>query len=83
MTGLLRTILILVILYYGFKFLMRYIFPLFVKRTIDKMEDRMREEYEAQQPKAPEGEVSIDKMPKKDKPNKSDMGEYIDYEEIE
>ena len=83
MTGLLKTILILLIVYYGFKFLMRYIFPLFVKRTINKMEDRLRKEYEAQQPQAPEGEVSINKVPKKEQKAKNNQGEYIDYEEIE
>jgi hypothetical protein len=29
------------------------------------------------------GEVSIDKMPKKNKPSNSNVGDYIDYEEVE
>ena len=30
-----------------------------------------------------EGSVSIDKMPSKNKKSKSDVGEYVDYEEID
>ena len=30
-----------------------------------------------------EGSVSIDKMPSMDKKSKSDVGDYVDYEEID
>ena len=30
-----------------------------------------------------EGDVSIDKMPKKNKPKSDNLGDYVDYEEID
>jgi len=36
--GFLRTLLIIVLCYYAFKFAMRYLFPLFVVRMAKKME---------------------------------------------
>ena len=33
--------------------------------------------------KSNEGEVTIDKMPKNKKNTKSNIGDYVDYEEIE
>jgi hypothetical protein len=34
-------------------------------------------------PEEKEGSISIDKMPKRRKDSKSDLGDYVDYEEID
>lgn len=82
-TGLLRTLAIILVVYYGLKIIARYIFPLFIKRTMNKMEDRFREQQEAQQPQQHKvGETVIDKKPPTKK-KEVDGGEYIDYEELE
>jgi len=80
--GLLRTLAIILLIYYGLKIIARYVFPLFVKRTMNKMEDKFRAQQEAQQPQHKVGETVIDKKPQPRK-KETDSGEYIDYEEIE
>lgn len=81
-TGLLRTLAIILVVYYSLKIIARYVFPLFIKRTMNKMEDKFRAQKEAQQPQHKVGETVIDKKPQT-RNKKTDGGEYIDYEEIE
>ncbi|WJJ95528.1 DUF4834 family protein [Algibacter luteus] len=86
--GLLRTILIIVLVYYGIKVLSRIFAPFLVKYASKKMEKQFGEQFgnfqKTQRKEAPkkEGEVIIDKIPKTKTSNK-DVGEYVDYEEIE
>ena len=82
-TGLIRTLAIFFMIYYGIKLLARYVFPLFIKHTVSKMEERMRNQQEAQAPQQKVGEISIDKKPPASKSIPDDSGEYIDYEEVE
>jgi hypothetical protein len=76
---LLRTLLIIIIIYYLAKLFARYVLPLiaryFVKRTMNKFN-------ESQQPKQKKsGEVHVESKPD-NKPVSDKMGEYVDYEEI-
>lgn len=86
--GLLRTILIIVLVYYGIKVLSRIFAPFLVKYASKKMEKQFGEQFgdfqKTQRKETPkkEGEVIIDKIPKTKTSNK-DVGEYVDYEEIE
>jgi len=52
-----------------------------------KMQERFGNQFQQQQnqyeQKHKEGETVIDKMPNKDKSSNKDVGEYIDYEEID
>jgi hypothetical protein len=76
---LLRTLLIIIIIYYLAKFFARYVLPLiaryFIKRTVNKFN-------EAQQPKQKKtGEIHVESKPE-NKQVSDNMGEYVDYEEI-
>ncbi len=76
---LLRTLLIIIIIYYLAKLFARYVLPLiagyFVKRTMNKFN-------EAQQPKPKKnGEIHVESKPD-NKQVSDNMGEYVDYEEI-
>lgn len=81
----LRTILIILLIYYAFKFLTRYIFPLFFKKMVDNIEKKVREQQSdnSNNQQVKEGETVIDQKPTQSKPADDDVGEYIDYEEIE
>jgi len=81
--GFLRTILFIVIFYYLFKLIGRVILPRILNMAVNKMNQahRQRDEYIHQQKKQ-EGKVTIQKTEKKDKKVSSDLGEYIDYEEV-
>ena len=91
MTGVLKTILFLVVVYYVWKLLFRLLFPIVAKKVMNKaqqnMEDRMRQAYEQQQGRTyndSEGDVIIQKGAEKKKEGSvSDSeGEYVEFEEI-
>jgi hypothetical protein len=87
-TGLIRMLLIILLIYYGVKILSRLFAPLLIKYVTKKAEEKFGGQFgqfqqRAQQEKTKkEGEVSIDKMPNTKTSNK-DVGEYVDYEEID
>ncbi len=81
--GLLRTLLIIIVIYYGLKFIGRLAFPHLMNRFVQKMEDKMREQQGyTKQDETKIGETVIDKKPNT-KTSNNDVGEYVDYEEIE
>ena len=86
-TGFLRTILIILLVYYGIKVLSRIFAPVLLRYVSKKAEQRFGQQFnQYQQPKETkkkEGEVSIDKMPNQNKSSNKDIGEYVDYEEID
>ncbi|OZV68665.1 DUF4834 family protein [Winogradskyella aurantia] len=87
--GLLRTILIILLIYFGFKILARLFAPILLRFVSKKAEEKFGQQfggYQSQQkaePKRKEGETVIDKMPEQNKKSNDGVGEYIDYEEIE
>ena len=86
--GLLRTILILFIIFYVIRLFTRYILPaLFVNYVDHKMEDFTRQQKnqqqrQRQQARKREGEVTIDYSPDTPSKNKPVKGDYIDYVEV-
>ena len=87
-TGFVRTILVILLVYFGIKILARLFSPFLVKYVAKKAKQRFGDQFggfqgrpEQEQPKK-EGEVSIDKMPKSKVSNKN-VGDYVDYEEID
>ena len=89
--GLLRTILIILLFWFGFKILARLFAPILVKFVAKKAEEKFGQQFgefqnQAQQrseQKRKEGETIIDKMPNQNKTSNAKVGEYIDYEEID
>ena len=82
--GLLRTIFIIVLVYYLFKVLSRIFAPLLMKFAVKKAEEHFGGQFQKQQqePVNKEGEVTIDKIPNTRTSNK-DVGDYVDYEEVD
>ena len=89
--GLLRTILIILLVYFGFKILARLFAPFLLHFVAKKAEKKFGEQFggfknpnqQREQQKQKEGETVIDKMPNKNGSSNQKVGEYIDYEEIE
>ena len=86
-TGFVRMILIILLIYFGIKILSRLFAPFLVKYVAKKAEQRFGGQFgqfQKPQQETPKkaGEVSIDKVPKAKASNK-DVGDYVDYEEIE
>lgn len=87
-TGLLRMILIILLIYFGIKIISRLLTPFLIKYVHKKAEQRFGGQFgqfqrndQHEKPKK-EGEVTIDKMPNTKTSNK-DVGDYVDYEEID
>lgn len=86
LTGFLRTILIILLVYYGIKILTRMFAPYLVRYMSKKMQQRYGgqfQQYQEPRTQQKEGETVIDKIPKKDSSSNKKVGEYIDYEEID
>lgn len=89
---ILRTILIILVIFYGFRLLSRYVFPFLLKRWLNKKmgqfqnqgNSQFQNQQKAQQfAKEHEGEVKIKSRNKNDKPESDGLGEFVDYEEVE
>ncbi|WP_189358671.1 DUF4834 family protein [Algibacter mikhailovii] len=87
-TGLVKMILIILLIYFGFKILARLFMPFFLKYVAKKAEQRFGGQFgqfqkgPKQETSRKEGEVIIDKVPKTKTSNK-DVGDYVDFEEID
>ncbi|WNH10207.1 DUF4834 family protein [Thalassobellus suaedae] len=86
--GLIRTILIIVVVYYVIKVLSRIFAPFMLKYAAKKAEERFGGQFgqyknqRQQETSKKEGDITIDKMPNIKTSNK-DVGDYVDYEEVE
>ncbi len=84
--GLLRTILVIIIIYYGLQIISKYILPIVLKKAVNKVQDNMKNQFEQhqkqqQKPNEPVGKTSVDFAPKSESSNNK-VGEYIDFEEV-
>jgi hypothetical protein len=61
---------------------MRLIAPFLLRQMSNKMNDNFNNT-KRNNPKKSEGEVSIDKMPKRNKQSNNNIGDYVDYEELD
>ncbi len=82
--GVLKVILIILLIYYGLKVLTRLFGPLLLRYVTKKAGEKFQQQFnQYQQPQgSDEGDVTIEKKPTGNSSNK-DVGEYIDYEEID
>ena len=78
-----KIILIIVAVYYTMKLLFRFIAPILLVRFTKKMQDRFKQYQYSEFQQQKEGEVTIDKINNTNRKNSSDLGEYVDFEEIE
>ena len=80
-----KTLFILVIVYFGLKYLSKLFAPFLIKKAAETIQKKAAQQYQGQQPKSSvkEGETIIDKAPKNNTQSKNSVGEYVDFEEIE
>ena len=82
----LKTIAIILLIYYAFKFFAKLFAPYLMKKMVNKMQEKAQNQYNNQQrqqePNVKEGETIIDKTPNSST-NSKKVGEYVDYEEID
>jgi len=81
--GIIKFLIIAIIVLWVIRLLMRIIFPMVVKNAFSKMQQQATGQQQ-QRPVRPEGTISIDHMPKKEKRkgNADNLGDFVDYEEV-
>ena len=80
-----KTLFIILLVYLGFKYLLRLFGPFLVKKAADTIKKKTEQQYGNEQPKSnvKEGETTIDKAPSGSQQGKNSVGEYVDFEEID
>jgi hypothetical protein len=83
--GLIRTLLIIAVIYFSLRLISRFVFPFvaryFMKKASETLQEQMRSTQQGQKIYQ-EGEVTIRKKDQKDQAKGMDEGEYVDYEEV-
>jgi len=91
--NLLRTLAIIIVVYYVLRWLARIFAPVLMKRMVSKMQQQAQQQQQQRQQQynqqrrnttqAREGETVIDKKPSTPKQSNDNVGEYVDFEEID
>lgn len=78
------TLFILLLVYYGFRFFMRYFGPRIVEKAADKVYQDLKAQEEARRRAdySPPGQVKVERTERKEKNFKRSDGEYVDFEEV-
>ena len=84
---LLQTILIVILVYYGLKFLLKWLAPKLLNYAFKKTSERVGQQFGNPQDfdssQTKEGETIISKKPPRRSNSSKKVGEYIDFEEID
>lgn len=82
--GLIRFLFWFFLISYILNLLGRFLFPVLLKRYVRKKQSQFNQQFNQQQdPVEKEGNVSIKTKPNKSKTDTNDMGEYVDFEEVD
>ena len=83
--GFLRTILILILVYYALKWLGRILFPILFQKAVKNFEKKAGaySDYQGSEQQVKEGETVIDKRPRQSTASNNRVGEYVDFEEVD
>ena len=87
MITFLKTILIVLLVYFGLKFLFRlatpYLLRYFTKKAGQQFENFFGNQPNMGGPQEKEGNITIDKMPTQNPRSQKKVGEYVEYEEVD
>ncbi len=88
MTSFLQTILIILLAYYGLKIIFKFSKPYLIKYIAKKASDRFGQSFSlsfnnSSIKKEDEGAISIDKSQVNTNTSSPEVGEYVDFEELE
>jgi hypothetical protein len=82
-TNFIRTLFVILFIWYGIKLVTKYVFPLMLNKTMKNMQSRMEEQIRQQQRSSRrDGEVTVEGK-RKNGSSESNEGEYVDFEEVD
>lgn len=85
----LQVILVILLIYFGLKILIRWFGPLLLKFVLRKIGKEFEKKFSQYDPAGntkkdkKQGKTTLEKKPKNKRKSNKDVGEYIDYEEID
>ena len=81
----LRTLLIIAIIYYGFKIITKYVLPILIAKSVKNIQEKMENQYRQQNKRniRTDGEVTIERNQTNPRNSERDNGDYIDFEEVD
>ena len=84
LVGFARTLLIIVVIYYGIRIISKYVLPLLVDKGMKNMQQKMQDQQrQTQNQSRPDGEVTIENDTKRNSAPSQNKGDYIDFEEVD
>jgi hypothetical protein len=84
LTNFIRTLFIIIVIYYGIRLVTRYVLPLLVDKGLKNMQQKMQEQQrQSQRSTRPPGEVTIEFNNRTGKNSSQTKGDYVDFEEVE
>ena len=82
--GLIKFLFWFFFISYLLKILARIFAPLLMKRFTNKMQERFQQQYQnSKTPPQEEGKVTLEKTNTSTKTKSDDVGDYVDFEEVE
>lgn len=83
-TNFIKTLVIIVVVYYAFRFISRYLLPFVLNKGIKNMQDKINEQQrQSQRSSRNPGEVTIEFNQQNQRGKSQGRGEYVDFEEVE
>ncbi len=80
----LRTLFIILIIYYAIRLFARYVLPLMVDKGIKSMQQKMNNQQQNyNQQRRRDGEVTIERDRTNPRNREQNQGEYVDFEEVD
>jgi hypothetical protein len=84
LTNFLRTLFIIILIYYGIRFFTRYVLPLLVDKGIKNMQQKMQDQQRQNQRSTRQpGDVTIEYNNRSNKNSGQNNGDYVDFEEVD
>ena len=83
--NVIRTILIIVAIYYALRFIGKIVAPFLLRSFIKKAAKKGFQNQQGfkEEPERKKGDVRVESRPKRDEPKKDNDAEYVDFEEID
>ena len=80
-----KVLAIIFLMYFFFKYTIRLLAPFLIKRFANKMQDKFRQEFNQKYKNndSKEGEVTIETKKKSSNSKTDNVGDYVDFEEVD
>lgn len=83
LVGFLRTVFIILIIYFAIRLISKYVIPILFQKEIKNIQDKMNQQQrEQQRQNKQQGDVTVQYNPNKSSKS-NNQGEYVDFEEVE